>query len=214
MPMPKKTISEKTREKLRSAQTGKVASDEARAKMSAARKGRRHSEETRAKIGVASKGRVVSEETRTKISSVQKGRVASEAARESNRKARLGVKLAEETRSKISKSSIGIPNNIFGKNAANADNCAAKYWELISPDKTYYRFKNLNDFIRKNKHLFKPNEVVVSKNFNSIAAKGLANLFYLRKDGRNNESWHGWTIGEKSKQDLLEKWEALHGSRP
>lgn len=60
------------REKLRLAQTGKVATEETRKAMSMAGKGRKFNEEHKRKIGLASKGRVCSEETRKKISEMKK----------------------------------------------------------------------------------------------------------------------------------------------
>jgi hypothetical protein len=66
--------SEETRQKLRTANLGKVLSEETRRKISEAGKGRPCSEETRMKRSASLKGHEVSEETRLKISAAQKGR--------------------------------------------------------------------------------------------------------------------------------------------
>lgn len=63
-----KIVSDKTREKLRLIQTGKVATIEAKENMRQAQLGRKHDEETKNKIGTKHKNKIVSEETRQNIS--------------------------------------------------------------------------------------------------------------------------------------------------
>lgn len=65
---------EETKQKIRTANLGKVLSEETRRKISEAGKGRPCSEETRMKRSAAMKGHAVSEDTRRKISAAQKGK--------------------------------------------------------------------------------------------------------------------------------------------
>ena len=82
------TVSEETREKMRTANTGKKRSEETKAKIGASKKkligdknpffGKKHSEETKEKLRIASGSRRHSDKTKKKLSEMGKGRPNSE----------------------------------------------------------------------------------------------------------------------------------------
>lgn len=82
----------------------------------------------------------------------------------------------------------------------------ALFYELRAPDRTVYAFKNLRHFVRTHQHLFSEYELRTYKTCRpgtTYAETALRNLFRIRKDGElMMGSWHGWTIGDKSKKSL------------
>lgn len=99
---------------------------------------------------------------------------------------------------------IGIPMPP-GRSSASPEHWHARYWELKGPDHQIIEGLNLNDLVRKNAHLFKP-EDIVWKNHRCRATKGISNLFEINKNGDlKNHSWKGWTIGDKMTRELAER---------
>lgn len=91
----------------------------------------------------------------------------------------------------------GKPKPLDGPFGKHEDNIHAKIWCIISPDHKVYWFKNLNQFLRDNPHLFDPKDLNwVGHGCN--AGRGLRALFHLKKDGSlKNHFWKGWQIGDK-----------------
>jgi len=104
-------VSESTRAKLSSANTGKIQSAETTAKRLASRHGYRHSPETKAKMSEAKLDKTPTPETRARMSAANKGRVISQEQRDkisSSLKGRSTGPRIAEVRLKISKSRTGI----------------------------------------------------------------------------------------------------------
>lgn len=89
-----------------------------------------------------------------------------------------------------------------GKNKKGKLNKSAKFYELRDSNMQLHSFKNMAEFVRKNKHLFTEDELKpMGKELYAIIA--LRNLFSLKKNGEKKvEFWHGWTIGDKSDKSL------------
>jgi hypothetical protein len=96
---------------------------------------------------------------------------------------------------KIGLQKRGVPNPP-GISAASPDHWKAKYWTLIAPNKEVIHGRNLNDLIRKNAHLFNPEDLNWHKS-RCRASSGLRFLFEVNSKGeRKAHFWKGWTIGD------------------
>ena len=119
-----KQISEKTRERIRIASTGRHHSEETRKKISESHKGKPVSEETRKKLSLALRGeknpnfgktgegtpmfgKTHSEETRKKISESNKHKIISEETRKKISESHKGKIVSEKTREKLRITSSG-----------------------------------------------------------------------------------------------------------
>lgn len=102
-----------------------------------------------------------------------------------------------ETNRRIAKGKVGVPNPP-GPSERGVNNWKAKFWVLVTPDKDILAGVNLNEIVRRNPHLFHPNDLKTNRNGSMIkAAQALRGLFYLRKhkDGSLRDapgSWKGW----------------------
>ena len=116
------------------------------------------------------------------------------AARAANPKAML------EANRRIAIERIGTPNPP-GPSAASPDHWKALYWEVRSPDREIIKGWNLNDLVRTNSHLFKP-EDLVWKSHSCKAVAGLRTLFQTYKTRKGERKfvsncWKGWTAIHK-----------------
>lgn len=93
-----------------------------------------------------------------------------------------------------------------GRSAKGTRHHAAKFYELMAPDRTLYEFKNLRHFVRTHQHLFSVDELRTYSSCSpgtTYAEVALRNLFSLKKDGKLKiNQWHGWAIGDKSEKSL------------
>ena len=122
--------SEKTKEKLSKAITGKIRSEETKRKISESKKLENLSEETRMRISEAQKGKKLSLETREKISNSGKGRIVS-----------------DETRKKLSERQIGEKNHIYGKHHTAESN--ARRSQALMGEKNHNYGKTFSEETRK-----------------------------------------------------------------
>lgn len=106
---------------------GRIISEKERQRMKTAFKGRKHSEESKAKIGLAGIGRTASDETKAKLSLAKKGKPLSEEHKEKLRLSKQNISdetkakmkaakqnMSDETRLKISQSKKGKTSNRKG----------------------------------------------------------------------------------------------------
>lgn len=101
------THSEKTKEKIRQANTGYRHSEESKEKNRQAHLGTSMSEESRRKIADFQRTQVRSEETRRRMSESKKGTIVSESTREKLRQANLGKTISESNKEALRKANIG-----------------------------------------------------------------------------------------------------------
>lgn len=79
----------------------------------------------------------------------------------------------------------------------------AKPWRLRSPQNVTYEFKNLADFVRKNPHLFYPEDVIWrytpwNHSYTCKAVGGLNSISPRLK--KPNGSWKGWRIDSQQER--------------
>lgn len=76
------------------------------------------------------------------------------------------------------------------KTSAGRNNCHARYYEIMSPDRRIYKIVNLSLFVRDNSQLFTEWEMSRSpKAKHPRAVAGLTNLV-----SSNKTHWHGWKV--------------------
>jgi len=88
----------------------------------------------------------------------------------------------------------GRPQAADKLSAAAEHNARSKIFEICSPDKQWYKVKNLNHFVRTHPELFSPDDVVWKENQGNLwcrASLGLRALF--RKGKYLRHQWKGWT---------------------
>jgi hypothetical protein len=95
----------------------------------------------------------------------------------------------------------GVPNPIGSKNEAGPLNWKSKYWVIRSPDGIILRGKNLNHIIRENSTMFASDDVKFI-NSRCKASKGIRDLFLTKSDGKTPcaMSWNGWTAVLKTEE--------------
>lgn len=86
------------------------------------------------------------------------------------------------------------------KSSAGPNHFNAKFWLLRTPDRNLLIGPNLNEIIRRHRHLFELRDVSGPVN-SSRARKGLGGLFEIRR--RNGQEyvmqqWKGWTAVNKA----------------
>ncbi len=125
-------------------------------------------------------------------------------AKEKIRKGCVKAFSTQKHREKMRRAKTGTPLAINSLSGASETNKFAKDWWFIKDGK-HYRFRNLNKFVRDNKHLFTDDELTEYKTENRLApvyraTTMLRNLLLVKKDGSPiipSYNWNGWTIGEK-----------------
>lgn len=103
----------------------------------------------------------------------------------------------------IGKRKIGV-DNPPGPSAKGPDHWRAVYWKVRSPDREIIEGWNLNELVRRNAHLFDPNDLVWTGKSNTRcrATKGLRSLFSVTKlkgggYRRASNCWKGWVAVDK-----------------
>ena len=98
-----------------------------------------------------------------------------------------------------------------GKAEAGVGHWKSKFWVLISPEKKVVCGVNLNEIVRRNSHLFAPEDLRVSGS-HTVASHGLVQLFGTIK-GRNGKRyvlrhWKGWMAAEDASmvKDVVPKY--------
>lgn len=224
-------LSEETKSKIRLAKLGKTFSEETKSKMRAAALGRKLSEETKAKIrsalvaicateeskakmSKASRGRKLSEVHKAKLLSVHLGRSHTEESKAKMRAAHLGRKLSKETKAKMSAAARAYNESEERRRAAlekkiKTNPSMAKgpthynslVFKLRSPQNVVYYVQNLTHWVRRNAHLFAPEDVVwkplkssLSRRTPTYRCRAEGGLYALTNKVRPVGSWKGWTL--------------------
>lgn len=79
-------------------------------------------------------------------------------------------------------------------------NCHAVDWYLTDPRGVTHRFRNLAHFIRKNPHMFSPEDVLVPPGKSEHKTRAYGGLAQLRiTNTKPFASWKGWTWAKKKK---------------
>lgn len=76
----------------------------------------------------------------------------------------------------------------------------AKRFNLIDPEGTIYRFKNIRYFVDSHRDLFLPDDTVMRKGKSGRArniawCRAYAGLYSLFSKAKNTGSWKGWKAG-------------------
>lgn len=136
------------------------------------------SHKARYAAGIGKPGTMTSEQARARRAMADPARVA--AINAALGKARIGSEMPP------------------GPAAKGPDHWKAKHWTLLAPNREVIEGRNLAELIRKNAHLFDPDDVIWKRS-KCRAYKRLCQLFEMKKDGSGPKmpSWKGWMIGDR-----------------
>ena len=95
----------------------------------------------------------------------------------------------EEQRAHQSHLARSNPVLVKGEN-----NCKARMWRVRSPENVVYVFKNLQEFIRNNPHLFNEEDVIWKPNIKAMRCNASAGIEVISPRRKHPAgSWKGWT---------------------
>lgn len=150
-----RTVSKKTREKIRLGNKNKIVKQETKEKIRASNKGKKLSEEHKTKLSEAHKGKTFSKKYKMKMSQIKKG-----------------TKLSEETKRKISIANSGKNNFFYGKKLSkdHTKKIAEALYKKVLYIPTNKEYKSL-------KHACEELKLVYNTEYNRIRRNSKKNQF-------------------------------------